>query len=125
MKILNENMIKNLSFPDFEVEKMEFFLQEKVLKISVEGAWLEINGGIQLGKGVLFFKDWESLSINRFNSTSEKWSPIEEASAESLRDLCEVKFFDSVISLCGFGSHTGQWIEWKIVNAKIYAEFDS
>lgn len=115
MKILNEKMVKNLSFPDFEVEK--------ILKIFVKGAWLEMDGGIQLGKGILFFKNWKSLSINRFNPTSEKWSPMEKA--ESLKDLCEVKFFDSITSLCGFGNHTGQWIEWKIANAKMHAEFDS
>ncbi|MGL5263763.1 MAG: hypothetical protein ACRDAI_04195 [Candidatus Rhabdochlamydia sp.] len=124
MKNLNKNMMKNLSFPDFEVKKMEFFPQEKILKIFVEGAWLEMNGGTKLGPGILFFKEWKSLSINRFNPTSEQWFPIPEIPAESLRDLCEVKFSDSAISLCGFGNRTGQWIEWKMENAKMHAEFD-
>ncbi len=60
-KIIN---VSNLSFPDFDVEKMEFSLQEKSLKIFVGGALLEENGGRKiLGKGVLFFNNWESLFI--------------------------------------------------------------
>jgi hypothetical protein len=117
-------MIKNLSFPDIEVENMEFSPQEKTLKIFVDGAWLDVDGGVKLERGILFFKEWESLSINRFNSTTEKWSSVEEFEAEPLRDLCEVNFFDSTISLCGFGTQIGQWVEWKIVNAQMYAEFE-
>jgi hypothetical protein len=124
MRSLNEDMMKNLSFPDFEVEKMEFFPQEKTLKIFVEGAWLDLDGGSKLGKGALFFKEWDSLSINRFDPATEKWSLVEGIPVEPLRDLCETKFFDSTVSLCGFGKQMGQWLEWKIVNAKMHAEFD-
>jgi hypothetical protein len=35
------------------------------------------------------------------------------------------KYFDSTVSLSGFGKQTGQWTEWKIVNAKMYAKFES
>ena len=125
IKSLNESMMKKLSFPDFEVEKMEFSLKEKILKIFVEGAWLDINEGIKLGKGILFFNEWESLSINRFNSSTKRWSMVDESSLEPLRDLCEVKFFDCTISLSGFGKKFGQWMEWKIVKATMHAEFES
>ncbi len=124
MKNLNEDMMKNLSFPDFEVEKIQFSPQEKILEIFVEGAWLDIDGGIKLGRGVLFSKEWQSLSINRFNPITEKWSTVEEFSPEPLRDICEFKFFDSTVSLYGFGKHVGQWIEWRIVNAEMHAEFN-
>lgn len=117
-------MMKNLSFPDFEVEKMEFSRQEKLLKIFIEGAWLDVGKGTKLGKGILFFKEWGALSISRFNPIKEKWSPVEDFSPESLRDLCEVKFFDSTVSLCGFGKQTGQWMEWKIIKPKMHAEFE-
>ncbi len=43
MKFINENMMKCLSFPDFEVEKIELSLQKKFLKIYVEGAWINIK----------------------------------------------------------------------------------
>lgn len=125
MKILNENMMKNLSFPDFEVEKMEFSPQKKILKIFVEGAWLDVDGGTKLGKGILFFNEWKSLTIYRFDPSTEKWSSADdEFPAEQLRALCEVNFFGSTISLSGFGKQLGQWMEWKIVNAKMHAEFE-
>lgn len=123
MTYLDAQMMKNLSFPDFEVEKMELSPQEKTLKIFVEGAWLDIDGGTKLGKGVLFFKGWESLAINRFNPITEKWSLVEEVSPETLRDLCEIKFFDASISLSGFGKTLGQWMEWRISNVDMHAEF--
>jgi len=38
MKKLNESLMKNLSFPDFEVNKMIFSPLTRSLKIFVEGA---------------------------------------------------------------------------------------
>ncbi len=125
MKILDENMMKNLSFPDFDVEKIEFSPKEKKLKIFVEGAWLDINGGFELGKGVLCFSNWEDLSISRFDPCAEKWSNISEVKVEPLKDLCEVRFDDSTICLYGFGKQIGHWMEWKIQKAKMHAEFDA
>ncbi|MBA3958487.1 MAG: hypothetical protein H0X51_08890 [Parachlamydiaceae bacterium] len=125
MKNLDEMMMRSLSFPDFNVEKMEFLPEKKILKVFVEGAWLEIDGGTALGKGVLFFNDWDVLSINRYDPILEKWNEIEISNSEELRDLCEVKFFNSNISLCGFGKWVGQWLEWKITNAKMHAQFET
>ena len=125
MKNLDKTMMKNLSFPDFEIEKMEFSSQRKILKLFVEGAWLEANGGTKLGKGVLFFNDWVSISISKFDPSIEKWVSVEESTPEMLRDLCEVKFFNSNVSLCGFGRNSGQWLEWKITHTKMSAEFES
>ena len=124
MKILDEKKMQNLSFPDFDVEKIEFVPEEKKLKICVEGAWLDIDEGSQLGRGILYFSDWENLSISRFDPQAEKWSYLNEPAIEPLRDLCEVKFTDSTIFLCGFGKQTGHWMEWKIRKAKMHAEFD-
>lgn len=123
-KGLDEINIRNLSFPDFDVEKMEFSPKEKTLKIFIEGAWLEENGGEMLGKGVLFFNNWESLSINRFDSDTRTWTQIENI-PEYLIDLCEVKFLNSDVNLCGFGKQTGQWLEWRIKHTEIHAEFES
>lgn len=125
MKNLDEIKMRKLSFPDFEVEKMEFSPEQKILKIFVEGAWLEENGGKRLGKGILFFNNWESLTINRFDPVAETWSLVEIVHPEHLKDLCEIKFFNSNVSLCGFGEKIGQWLEWKIVNTKMHAEFES
>jgi hypothetical protein len=127
MKILDSDKIKKLSFPDFEVENMEFSPQEKRLRICVAGAWLDIADGILLGEGTLFFDAWENLLITRFDPITEKWSNIMEGdfSFESLKDICEVKVFDSTIFLCGFGRKSGKWMEWKIINARMHAEFNN
>lgn len=123
MKILNSDDLTHISFPDFEVEKMVYSPHEKSLKIFVENAWLDRDGGFELGKGCLLFSEWDSISINRFDSILEKWSEVNIFPIEALRDLCEVKISDSNISLCGFGKETGQWMEWRIINAKMHAEF--
>lgn len=124
MKILDETTMKNLSFPDFEVEKIEFSSEEKKLKIYIEGAWLDLNGGCQLGRGILYFNDWEDFSINRFDPQTEKWSHINASDVDPLKDICEVKFSDTFICLYGFGKQIGHWLEWKIQKAKMHAEFD-
>ena len=123
MKSLDENMMKNLSFPDFNVEKIEFFPEQKSLKIFVEGAWLDIDGGHPLGKGVLCFNEWEQLSISRFNPDTEKWSKTSALITEQLNNICEMKFSASTIYLYGFGQQIGHWMEWKILKAKAHAEF--
>lgn len=58
MKINQEEM-KNISFPDYRVEKMEYLPEQKILTIFVNGAWLETDTdkGYRLGRGVLFFKE--------------------------------------------------------------------
>lgn len=124
IEYFNERSMKNLSFPDFEVEKMEFLPEQKILKIYVQGAWLEENGGKILGKGILFFKNWETLSMRRYDPILEKWFEEEIANFEELRDLSEVKFFNSNAFLNGFGKRVGHWLEWKIVNTTMYAEFE-
>lgn len=118
--------MKNLSFPDIDVEKMEFSPVEKVLRVFISGAWLDIKGenSKQLGKGILFIDAWDTLSIQQFDALEEKWEILNTSAPEFLRDLCEVKLSDNTISLCGFGKESGVWVEWKINHAKIHAEFD-
>lgn len=125
MHILDEDMMKNLSFPDFDVEKMEFNPEKKTLKVFVEGAWLDVNGGVLLNKGVLFFSDWDSISISRYDNDLEKWVEVEINNAEELRDLCEVIWSNSNVHLCGFSRQLGDWTEWKIFNTKMHAEFET
>jgi hypothetical protein len=123
MKVLDKSMMSNLSFPDFCVKKLDFSLKKKNLKLFVEGAWLDIDGGEQLGRGILFFDGWSSLTIKRFNPISESWSHLPNTELESLKDICEFKSIDSTFYIYGFGKQTGYWIEWKICNSKSHAEF--
>lgn len=124
-KTLDEIHIRNLSFPDFDVEKMQFSPEKKTLKIYVEGAWLdEDEGGGELGNGVLFFSNWEFIEIKRFEYITKNWCQVEEVDPEFLKDICEFKFLNSSVALCGFGGKSGEWLEWKITNSKMYAEFE-
>lgn len=123
MKILDEKLMKNLSFPDFDVEKMEFNPEKKTLKVFVTGARLEIDGGLLLDNGFLFFWEWGNLSIIRYDHVIDKCFELEFSNAEELIDLCEVKWLNSDVFLCGFGKQIGQWVEWRIFNTKMHAEF--
>lgn len=124
MKKLNKSQISKLSFPDFEIEEMLFLPHKKELHIYVEGAWLEMGEGVRLGRGVLFFNNWEYLTINKFDTYKNIWSPIEIEAFEPLKDLCEVKFNNCIVLLSGFGKETGQWLEWKISNPQVSAAFE-
>lgn len=119
--ILNEEMIYNLTFPDYTVEKFEFSLKTLQLKIFIDGAFLDLPTNKQsLGRGFLYFYEWSNLSIKRFNSNSNAWINID---MEPLKDICDIKFSNSTISLYGFGAITNNWLELQIHHAKIYAEF--
>ncbi len=90
----------------------------------MSGAWFPLNDGVMLGQGVLYFKKWRDLVISVFVINDNKPIYIDtDASVDELKDLCEVKFCDSTIFLSGFGKKTGQWMEWKIVDPVMYAEF--
>lgn len=119
MKTLNKNQMKYLSFPDFGVEKVEFIPKEKKLIIVVEGAYLDENEGQLLGKGTLFFNEWEDISFRKYDFNADTWSVVNESDFEPLKDICEEKFDGSTVYLCGFGKLSGQWMEYKIQNAKI------
>ncbi|MGL4348416.1 MAG: hypothetical protein ACRCSV_03035 [Chlamydiales bacterium] len=69
--------------------------------------------GVELGKGILYFNNWENFSINRFDPYKEEWVHLNESIIELLKNICEVKFSDSIVYLYGFGKQTGQWLEWK------------
>jgi len=126
MKFLDEDAMESLSFPDFDIEKVEFSHEKKILKIFIDGAWLNINGGSLLGKGVLCFKDWANLSISRFDPYTKNWSNMNELTiVEPLKDLCEIKFANSTVYLCGFGRQSSHWMEWKLQHPQMHAEFDS
>lgn len=94
------------------------------MKIFIDGAWLDIDGGIQLGKGVLYFNDWDNFSINRFDPYTEKWVNMNRSELEFLKDICEVKFANSKVCLYEFGKQMSQWLEWKFEKANMHAEFE-
>ena len=122
MIIFDATSIKSLVFsPDYDVE-MEFSPNQKSLKVIVEAAWLD--DGTQLDNGILYFNEWESLSVRKYDSSTDKWSDLGEADADILRYLCEVIFLESSTLLNGFGKKSGHWTEWQIFKGQMHAEFE-
>lgn len=125
MRKFNQESIADLTFEDFDVEKMEFFREKKVLRIFVQGAWMspDEHGINTLGKGILFFSDWESITITIYDVCTNTLSVLEGPNVPSLEDLCEVIFSDQLVSLRGFGFKSG-WMEWNLVKPQMQAEFE-
>lgn len=119
--ILDKEMMHHLSFPDYDVEKFEFSSKNLTLKIFVEGACLtSLTGEQLLGQGFIYFYEWDHLSIRAFNSTNNSWI---DTGVEPLKDICEIKFSNSIVSIYGFGATTNNWLELQIHHGKMYAEF--
>lgn len=121
VKKIDEMNMRNLSFPDFEMEKMEFSPEKKTLKIFMKSVWLEENDEKRLGKGILFFNNWESISVNKLDPVTKAWVMVENIYPEHLKYLFEFKIFNSSICLYGFGKKSQ--LEWKIINTQMHAEF--
>mgnify|MGYP000193296212 CR=1 FL=1 len=126
MHIINQEEMKYLSFPDYDVEKMEYLPEQKFLKIFVQGGWLETreNEEPRFGKGILFFSSWGSLIIRRYDKNLGRNVEEKELPIDPLKDLCEVIFSDSNAILRGHSKKIGYWMEWEMTNVKMHAEFD-
>lgn len=123
MKIIDSQMMRYLSFPDYDIEKIEFIPESKKLKIFIEGAWLDISGGQKLGKGILFFNDWDEIEIKVFDHENKRWLDLDQSSINQLKDICEIKFLDNSLYLYGFDKKSHLWMECKIVGSKMHSEF--
>ncbi len=88
---LSAQDMKTLSFPDFEVESMGLSLTTKSHSIVVEGAWLD-GKEIELGKGTLYFEDWQNLNVEKYVYELDRWVEIKDLKTETLVDICEVTF---------------------------------
>lgn len=124
--IIQSENLEKLYFPEALIKELEILLEDRYLKIAVDKAWLDINGGIDLGEGILIFTEWKKIKIKRYDHLIKNWIEIDlKYPIEPLKDLCEFSFSKEEIYLRGFGSVIGQWMEWKIEHAKIYAKFES
>lgn len=124
MKKLSAGMMPHLSFPDMQVQKMDFFPRKKILNIFVEGAFLDIDNVGLIGSGVLYFSEWESIAIRKYDSNLETWLDMPDAEAEQLGDICEFVFNGVEVCVCGFSKSESDWSEWKIINPRMHAEFE-
>jgi hypothetical protein len=124
MKFLDSNMMKYLSFPDYEVEEMQIDFQNKKLRISLDGGYLDVSNGGRLGCGILFLHNWDSVSVMKFDLSDKNGKNLDEGEIEPLKDLCEASFSESLVTLAGFGKKSGEWFEWKILHPQMHAEFE-
>jgi hypothetical protein len=121
--MINEKLISNLSFPDYRVKNFQFLPEKKELKIDVDGAWLDIKSGIPLGPGFVFFRNWNSLFIRALDGKTDSWHNIEILKYDILDEINDFTVENTVITLSGFGKKTHKWIEWRVENPEIIAQF--
>ncbi len=122
---LTASEMKDLSFPDFDVEKMDLSTEHKSLTIVVDGAWLAAEKGIELGRGSMHFDKWQNLSVNKFIYALNNWVKVSDLNIESLMDICDISFSNSSVSICGFSKIDGEWTRWTIENTNMRAEFET
>ena len=120
----SESMIKQLSFPDFEITVMDWSFERRKLVLQLEGAWWNADGGMLLGRGSLVFYEWEGIAVRKYDMISRNWMDVGEGLVEPLKDLPDMTFSDATVYLFGFAKKSGQWMEWKIVRPKMYADFE-
>lgn len=118
------NTISKLSFPDFIIENMKFDPAQQKLSVALEGAWLDFDEGHKLGKGIITIDSWKEIHVRTYNSQTDSWTIEDPRQTDVLRDLCEVKYGESSVTLYGFGKMHGLWMEWQFIHPVIYADFE-
>ncbi len=118
--------LSKLSFPDFNILKINLNFDEKKMVIFVDGACLDDQKGVskQLGKGELRFSNWQSFSVRLFNHESNTWIFLPDTNLELLKDICEFQHRNDIFYLRGFGIKSGRWLEYKIEHPHIDFRFD-
>ncbi|GEM_PF-1819882 len=111
MRILQSHELKYLSFPDVRVIDMQFTAD--VLVIWLDGAWLETSQSGESFKSChLVLKNWQTLQIRTYDPQNH-WSELSADTRDFLKDICEADFAEHCVNLRGFGSQSGQWLEYQ------------
>lgn len=111
---INMPMVTALTFPDFPI--LDFSLEDgaRRLRIEMEGAWLDLDGGREIGRGKLIIEGWSDMSVSRFDH--DAWVEIADPLEESLKDICEVEIGPTT-TLSGFSARTGLWTRYVFRDA--------
>jgi len=111
MRTLQLDALNRLSFPDNQVLDMQ--LTENMLVILLNGAWLETTRqGELFNSCYLVLKNWQDLYIRRYD-IEEQWSELSMDTTDFLKDICEAEFSEKQVTLRGFGSQSGLWLEYQ------------
>lgn len=106
-----------MTFPDFAV--LDFGLDGggRRLVIEMEGAWLDLDGGREVGHGRLVIEGWSEMVVSRYEN--DAWVDVADATEESLKDICESDIGPTT-TLCGFSARTGLWVRYVFYNTKAH-----
>lgn len=109
-----------LSFPDAQVEYAHLDRHSRRLKLRVDNAWLDSDGGSFIGAGELVIAGWDYLDVRVYQHETDRWSNV---AFTSLRDICEFLVTASMIVLRGFAKDSGLWTEVSAVGDQIQGTY--
>jgi hypothetical protein len=121
MKLLTQDELKKLSFPDAVVEDMVINIPNKKLKIKTNGGFLSINRGIELDSCRIIVENWLSIRATVYHAQTKKFENFDE-DIDKLIDICEFEYGEEII-FRGFGAKGG-WIEIVLSKAFMKVEYD-
>jgi hypothetical protein len=102
-------LLAKVSFPDYDVDAFRFSPHERRLEIVMSGAWLDVDGGRDLGPSALIIGDWTRIESRSYDIVSKAWEKQDVPVA--LKDLCEAEFREMIVTLRGFATDSGLWTE--------------
>lgn len=128
---IKQDLIRSLYFYDVSVDNMEYNPEEKFLKLYLDGAFIHNKSHVLfanrtdmwLGKGVLIFKDWSSISIRRIIPGQES-RVLDKSNYDKLDEILVFDEAANSVKFAGFGMVLGRWEEWTIIGSKYYGEFE-
>lgn len=122
MILLNGTQIKNLSFPDFTVDRFEW-KSKTSCTIRTQGALLEKGEEIiEYSSCNLYIFLGNGLSAKYYDHLSKDW--VAHDGNEDVRDICEF-IYDIDLIIRGFGRDSGSWLELKFISPEeVYAELN-
>lgn len=118
MRLLTENEMKQLSFPDCIVEEMNFDIPGKTVKIKTDIGYLSSDSGVKLKNCEIIIRDWSELKVSLYRAASKQWEKLDVNQIEKLVDICEFEYGKKIV-FRGFGKKTGQWIEVVFLDGMI------
>lgn len=129
---IGQELIQFLSFDDEPVTNAEINHKEKILRVYTKGATILCKSNklfkdrtdMWLGKGVLIFRGWDSLTVYRKKKENEEPQPLDISEYERLQDILIFEEGDDYVKIAGQGIKSGFWDEWMIIGSKYCAEFE-
>ncbi|EMO27174.1 hypothetical protein LEP1GSC170_1045 [Leptospira interrogans serovar Bataviae str. HAI135] len=121
MKIDRTN-IQCLSLADAQIEIFEGNINEKWLKLKLNGVTFSDQKSKKDGTIDLFFEGWQKISIREYTDSEKSWKSLN--SIEPLSTISEEEYILDTYRITGFGSINTNWLEYIIIEPKISGQFE-